>query len=95
MTNQDIVGRIYKLQMLLKGRNGPIAAALEKATIPLVEHEKDLSSATRNDILEIKGIGKASVDLILEVIKGVHVYDIAKSVPKYKRKEKWMLECMK
>ena len=89
MTNQEIIEKIYKLQLLLKGKNGPIASALERATIPLIENEKFLHTASRQDILEIDGIGEVTADLIMRIIKGEHVYDIAASVPKPKRKPKW------
>ena len=95
MTNKEIIEKIYKLQMLLKGRNGPMAAVFERSTIPLIEYKKPLLSATREEILEIGGIGEVTADLILRVTRGEHVYDIAKSVPKYKRREKWEMECLK
>ena len=89
MTNQEIIEKIYKLQLLLKGKNGPVASALERATIPLIENEKPLQSASRKDLLEITGIGAATADLIVKIINGEHVYDIAAAVPKPKRKPKW------
>ncbi len=89
MTNQEIIGKIYRLQLLLKGKNAPIANALEKATIPLLEHEGALYSASREDLLKIKGVGEATVDLILQIIQGRHVYEVAASVPKPKKKPKW------
>jgi hypothetical protein len=89
MTNQQIIEKIYKLQLLLKGKNGPVASALERATIPLIEYEKTLFSASRKDLLEINGIGEATAVLILKIINGEHVYDIAGTVPKPKRKPKW------
>jgi endonuclease III len=89
MTNQEIIEKIYKLQLLLKGKNGPVASALERATIPLIEHEKALYTASLKDLLEITGIGEATAVLILKIIKGEHVYDIAATVPKPKRKPKW------
>jgi hypothetical protein len=89
MTNQEIIEKIYKLQLLLKGRNGPVASALERATIPLIENEKPLSAASRKELLEITGIGEATADLIMRIISGEHVYDIAAGIPKPKRKPKW------
>jgi len=94
VANKEIIGKIYKLNMLLKTKNGQMAAVLERSTIPLIEHEKPLASATREELMEIAGIGEVMADLILRVIKGEHVYDIAKSVPKYKRREKWEIECL-
>jgi endonuclease III len=95
MTNKEIIEKIYKLNMLLRTRNGQMAAVLERSTIPLIEHDRPLATATRKDLMGIAGIGEIMADLILRVIKGEHVYDIAKTVPKYKRREKWELECMK
>ncbi|MEI6421397.1 MAG: hypothetical protein WCP55_04205 [Lentisphaerota bacterium] len=92
MTNQEIIEKIYKLQLLLKGKNGPVASALESATIPLIENEKPLYTASRKEFLEISGIGEVSADLIMKIIKGEHVYDIAATVPKPKRKPKWMYQ---
>ncbi len=92
MTNQEIIEKIYKLQLLLKGKNGPVASALERATIPLIENEKPLYTASRKEFLEISGIGEVSADLIMKIIKGEHVYDIAATVPKPKRKPKWMYQ---
>ncbi len=89
MTNQQIIEKIYKLQLLLKGKNGPVASALERTTIPLIEHEQPLFSASRKELLEIGGIGEATADLIIKIINGEHVYDIAATVPKPKRKPKW------
>jgi hypothetical protein len=89
MTNQEIIEKIYKLQLLLKGKNGPVASALERATIPLIEYEKPLNSSSRKELLEIQGIGEASAVLIMKIIGGEHVYDIASTVPKPKRKPKW------
>ncbi|HCE45401.1 MAG TPA: hypothetical protein DET40_17820 [Lentisphaeria bacterium] len=95
MTNKEIIEKIYKLNMLLRDKNGQMAAVLERSTIPLIEHDRPLASATRGELMGIAGIGGAMADLILRVIKGEHVYDIAKSVPKYKRREKWEIECLK
>ena len=89
MTNQEIIEKIYKLQLLLKGKNGSVAGALERATIPLIEYEKPLNSSSRKELLEIHGIGEVSADLIMKIIEGKHVYDIAATVPKPKRKPKW------
>ncbi len=86
MTNQEIIEKIYKLQLLLKGKNALIANALENATIPLIEYEKELKSASREDILKIRGIGEASVSLIMQVIEGKHVYEIATNAQKPRRK---------
>ena len=91
MTNQQIIEKIYKLQLLLKGKNGPVASALERATIPLIDSEQPLFSASRKELLEISGIGEATADLIMKIINGEHVYDIAGTVPKPKRKPKWEL----
>jgi hypothetical protein len=87
MTNQEIIAKIYKLQLLLKGKNAPIANALERATIPLIEHEGALATASREEVMKIRGIGDATVGLIMQVIEGKHVYEIAASVPKPKRRE--------
>jgi hypothetical protein len=87
MTNPEIIGKIYKLQLLLKGKNAPIANALEKATIPLIEHEGPLATASRAEVMKIKGIGDATVPLIMDVIAGKHVYAIAAAVPKPKKRE--------
>lgn len=89
MTNQEIIEKIYKLQLLLREKNALIANALEKATIPLIEYEKELQSASRQDFLKIKGIGEASADLVMQIIEGKHVYDIATNAQKPKRKPKW------
>jgi endonuclease III len=88
MTNKEVIEKVYKLQMLLMDRNRPMAAVFERSTIPLIEYDKPLSSATIEELLDIGGIGEVTADLILRVIRGEHVYDIAKSIPKYKRKEK-------
>ncbi|MCX6985986.1 MAG: hypothetical protein NT118_14740 [Lentisphaerae bacterium] len=89
MTNQQIIEKIYKLQLLLKGKNAPVASALERATIPLIEHEQQLYTASRKELIGINGIGEATATLIMRIIKGEHVYDIAATVPKPKRKPKW------
>ena len=89
MENQEIIEKIYKLQLLLRDKNALIANALEKATIPLIEYEKELKSASRQDLLKIKGIGEASASLVMQVIEGKHVYEIATNVQKPKRKPKW------
>ena len=89
MTNQQIIEKIYKLQLLLKGKNGPVASALERATIPLIEHEQPLFSSSRKELLEIGGIGEVTADLIIKIMNGNHVYDIAATIPKPKRKPKW------
>ena len=82
MKNQEIIEKIYKLQLLLKGKNAPIANALERATIPLIEYENQLETASREDVMKIKGIGNVTVNLIMQVIEGRHVYDIASTVVK-------------
>ena len=89
MTNQEIIEKIYKLQLLLKSKNAPIANALERSNIPLIEYEDQLQSASKEDILKIRGIGMVTADLIMQVISGKHVYDIAASIPKPKKKPKW------
>ncbi len=95
MTNKEIIEKIYKLHLLLRGKNGAVVSALERSTIPLIEHEKPLTSASRKELMEISGVGEVTVDLIIRIINGEHFYDIAKSVPKVKRREKWEIECMK
>ncbi|GEM_PF-3574096 len=92
MDNQEIIEKIYKLQMLLKGRNGAIVSALERSTIPLIEYNNQIASLSKDELLEIGGVGDVTADLIMRIIKGEHVYDIAKSVPKLKRREKWEIE---
>lgn len=88
MDNQEIIEKIYRLQLAVRDRNGIISSALEKSTIPLLEHEAPLQSATLQDLLKIKGIGERTADLILRVIAGEHPYEIAQQIePPKKRSE--------
>lgn len=81
MNNQKIIEKSYILQMHLREKNPVLANALERATIPLLEYEKPLANASRQDLLRIKGIGTVSTDLLMRIIAGEHVYQIFRSVP--------------
>ncbi len=86
MTNQEIIEKLYRLQILLKTKNPPIANALERVTIPLLEYDMPLDSVSREDVLKIKGVGKVTADLLMQIIHGKHFFEIASSVPKMKKK---------
>ena len=62
-----------------------IANALEKSTIPLLEYKEPLESATKTELLKIKGIGKSSVEQIIKIINGDNIHNIVKEAPAPKK----------
>jgi len=85
MDNSTIIEKVYKLQLALKQKNAMIANALEKATIPLIEYDKPLESASREDLLKIKGIGTGTVEHIIKIIEGDNIHNIVKETPAPKK----------
>ena len=85
MDNNQIIEKIYKLQLAVKKKNPMISISLEKATIPLLEYEKELQAATRKDLLKIPGIGNGTVDYILKIIDGENTHSIVKEIPEPKK----------
>jgi endonuclease III len=86
MDNQTIIARIYKVQLAVRPKNGIIAAALEKVIIPLLEYNQPLAAASRQDLLNIKGVGAKTVEIILQIIAGDCIHKVAQNVPRTKIK---------
>ena len=85
MDNKSIIEKIYKLQLAIRAKNAMTANALEKATIPLLEYDKPLASASKADLLKIKGIGSGTVDHIIKIIEGDNIHNIVKEAPAPKK----------
>ena len=81
MNNKTIIEKIFKLQQAIRAKNAMIANALEKATIPLLEYEKPLKDATKNELIKIQGIGSSSAEQILKIINGDNIHNIVKEAP--------------
>jgi len=80
MDNSTIIEKVYKLQLAIRKKNAMIANALEKATIPLIEYNKPLKTATKAELMKIKGIGQSSADQIIKIINGDNIHNIVKEV---------------
>ena len=85
MDNSTIIEKIYKLQLAVRSKNAMIANALEKATIPLLEYNKPLKDATKNELIKIKGVGASSAEQILKIINGDNIHNIVKEIPEPKK----------
>ena len=85
MHNQTIIEKIYKLQLAIRKKNAMIANALEKSTIPLLEYQKPLESASKSDLLKIRGIGPGTVEHIIKIINGENIHKIVKEAPMPKK----------
>ena len=85
MDNKTIIEKVYKLQIALRAKNAMIANALEKATIPLLEYNGSLKSATKSELLKIKEVGGSSAEMILKIINGDNIHNIVKETPAPKK----------
>jgi hypothetical protein len=86
MDNKTIIERLFAFQVAVRGRNDAIAAALERATIPLLEYPRPLAQAAHHELLNIKGVGAQTVTFIERVIAGEEIDRVVADVPKIVRK---------
>ena len=80
--NKTIIERIFAFQVAVRGKNDAIAAALQRATIPLLEYPRPLAQASRHDLLDINGVGPATVAFIQRIIAGEDIDCVVADVPK-------------
>jgi DNA-directed RNA polymerase alpha subunit len=85
MDNKTIIEKVYKLQLAIRKKNAMIANALEKATIPLLEYKDPLESATKAELMKIKGVGQSSAEMIIKIINGDNIHNIVKETPEPKK----------
>jgi endonuclease III-like uncharacterized protein len=86
MDNQDIIEKLFKVQIAVRAKNAATASAIERATIPLLEYEGDLCFLSRSELLKIKGIGQQSADILLKIINGATQYDIVSKITARKKR---------
>jgi hypothetical protein len=91
MDNQEIIEKLYKLQLRLKDSNPALASAIERTNIPLLEYEKSLEESSEKDLLKIDGVGSAVARIIKRIVSGQHIYEIfieSKNLAENKKKKK-------
>ena len=86
MDNKTIIERIFAFGTAVRGKNDAIAAALQRATITLLEYTRPLAEASRDELLDIKGIGPATAEYIHRIITGEDIDSVIADVPKIVRK---------
>ena len=85
MTNQEIIEKIYRVQMAAKAKNPQVANAIEKATLHLLEYQGEIENASKSELLAVKGVGKGIVDYIIMAAEGKSRYEILKAIPEPKK----------
>lgn len=90
MDNHDIIEKLFKVQQAVKLKNAAVASAIERAMIPLLEFEGNLSEATRSELLKIKGIGSQSADILLKIINGATQFEVISQITPAKKKSKFV-----
>ena len=91
MTNDEVITKVGKLHMALRDANTALFNALDKAILPLIEHQGDLDGMSAAEIARIKGVGAKSAELIFKLISGENIHSLIKNLPK--RKEGRLGEC--
>ena len=86
MDNQAIIEKLFKIQQAVRTKNPAAASAIERAIIPLLEHDAQLAEASRAELLKIKGIGMHNVDILLKIINGATLYEVVSNVTATKKR---------
>jgi len=69
-TNQESIQRVHEFGQAAHRKDGALAARVSDVLVPLLEYEGDLQYITREELLDIRGIGESSVEYFLRVLQG-------------------------
>ena len=81
--NNNYLKKIFQFQEEVRERDSTLAANVSSSIIGLVEYESDLSEATQEDLLKIKGMWRKTTNYIMRIVEGEDIEAIVKSVPEY------------
>ena len=80
-TNRQFVERVYEFTQALRRKSPMLVPHLNNAIISLLEYEDSLASASRRDLMGLRGINGRNVDYLLRIFRGENVSGIADDVP--------------
>ena len=81
VTNQDLVVKVNEFMEEVKRKNGLLAANVGTAILSMLEYERPLQYATRDQLLALKGIGPSNVDYLLRILRGEEAKSVVADVP--------------
>lgn len=80
-SNRTLVERVHQLREAIRSKNSSFAGTLSYTIVTLLEYTGQLESASKEDLIQIKGINLKNVDYFLKLFQGTSVDSIAESVP--------------
>jgi len=83
--NHWYLERIFEFQQAVGRKNQAIAARVLEAIPALVEYPGNLSRASRDELLGIRGIGEGTVAFYERILKGEEIGAIIADVPSSSR----------
>ncbi len=79
--NKSIVAKIYEFRLAVQGKNPSISGNIHNSIISFLEYPSDLSKATKNDLLKIKGLRRDAADYVKRILSGEEIDSVVNSVP--------------
>ena len=80
-TNQDLVTRVHEFGESCRNKNSLFASNIRTVVLSMLEYDKPLQDASRDELLALSGIGHSNVDYLLRVLKGEEVKSVVEEVP--------------
>ena len=80
--NNNLIERIYKFAQEVKKRNTTVANSVDRTIPALLEYQGILQGATKEQILEIKGVGPKAAYYIERLASGESVEKLLEEVPR-------------
>ena len=91
MDNKMIVQRVFAFGTAVRERNYAIASIVERALIPLLEHDGPLVDMSHDELLAINGVGPTTAAYIERIIAGEEIEAVVADVrqlPRGQRKRR-------